>query len=286
MKCPFCANPSSNVSEVDARATEDRISRVRECDGCHRQFHTSERLDERDLLAEKRDGSVEPFQRHKIAEGIRRSARSDVISEAAISEIVDRVVGEIYRRGNGSPNVTTRAIGELVMEELRACSEAAHIRYAIVFRGRVDSSQPVQPLETLDDLLTWVTKVYGIDAPPVIELSDQPRHVVKRSGRVQLWQRQKLARGILTAVRGRRATRTEEAEFAEKVVDEVTERLALQPIVTSGQISTAVMDILEKAEPVAYIRFAILAKQLSHAYEVWAEASALARRRHQTPSSN
>jgi len=183
MKCPYCGDPTSTVREPDTRSTEGGVSRVRQCAECLRLFHTSERLDERNLRVQKRDGRTENFQRHKIADGIRRSARADVILEASISEMVDRVVGEIYKTGGDqAPSVPTHRVGELVLKELRARSETAHIRFAIVFQGRAD-------LESVEDLLEWVCRAYNLGTPPpVISLDDKPLHVVKRNGRVQDWE--------------------------------------------------------------------------------------------------
>ena len=67
MRCPFCGDQDSQVK--DSRSSEDgaSIRRRRQCEGCGARFTTFERVQLRDLVVIKKDGSREAFDRAKLA---------------------------------------------------------------------------------------------------------------------------------------------------------------------------------------------------------------------------
>lgn len=65
--------------------------------------------------------------------------------EAAVSDI------ERTLRNRLEPEVTSRDIGELVMEKLRAIDEVAYVRFASVYRQFRDITRFKQELERLLD---------------------------------------------------------------------------------------------------------------------------------------
>ena len=70
MHCPSCAHENSKV--VDSRLTYggSSIRRRRECEKCSFRFTTFERAQTSNLMVEKRDGTIEPYDREKLEKGI------------------------------------------------------------------------------------------------------------------------------------------------------------------------------------------------------------------------
>ncbi len=132
MKCPFCGYLDSRV--LESRPTEDvsAIRRRRECPRCERRFTTYERVEEAPLVIIKKDGRREVFSREKMLSGMlkaceKRSTPLDTL-QAAASDI------ERQLRETGKGEVTSREIGELVMDKLRQIDEVAYVRFASVYR--------------------------------------------------------------------------------------------------------------------------------------------------------
>ncbi len=129
MKCPVCGAPDSRV--LDSRPVEENnsIRRRRECPGCGKRFTTYEVVDTVPLTVIKKDGSREIFDRHKLESGLlkaceKRPVNASAIAAAVESELAGRITGEI----------TTREIGEVVMEHLRRTDAVAYVRFASVYR--------------------------------------------------------------------------------------------------------------------------------------------------------
>jgi transcriptional repressor NrdR len=149
MRCPFCGEQETKVT--DSRAADDGCSvrRRRECTACGRRFTTYEVVDRTPLLVIKKDGSREEFDRNKILAGIMKACEKRPVAvadlEAAVSDI------ERALRNRLEPEVTSRDIGELVMEKLRAIDEVAYVRFASVYRQFKDITRFKQELERLLD---------------------------------------------------------------------------------------------------------------------------------------
>jgi transcriptional repressor NrdR len=133
MRCPYCSVEEDKV--VDSRMAEDghAIRRRRECSNCGRRFTTFERIEESPLIVEKRSGSDEPFDRLKVAEGIRRACKNRPVSDDQIEEIAEGVEEAI--RADGRRRVTSGDIGREVLDRLRATDDVAYLRFASVYKG-------------------------------------------------------------------------------------------------------------------------------------------------------
>lgn len=136
MKCQFCNCADSRV--VDSRPTDDgnSIRRRRECINCGRRFTTYEKVEEQQLLVIKKDNSRELFDAQKIRSGIIAACHKRPVSAAEIEKIVSSVEQLAYN--SLREEITTRQIGEMVMEELRRLDEVAYIRFASVYRQFTD----------------------------------------------------------------------------------------------------------------------------------------------------
>jgi transcriptional repressor NrdR len=128
MQCPYCAQPDSRV--VDTRATSESIRRRRECLNCHKRFTTYEQITEQ-LLIVKRDGRREPFDRHKLLQGIRIACAKRPIAMADIERIVSQIEEHLF--GSGRAEVRSEVVGQMVLEKLKTLDPLAYIRFAIVY---------------------------------------------------------------------------------------------------------------------------------------------------------
>lgn len=147
MKCPFCDHLGTKV--LDSRAANDNksIRRRRECEKCMRRFTTFEMVEETPLMVVKKDGSREEFNRDKILRGLVRACEKRPVSVDQLEQIVTEV--EMRVRNMAKPEVDSREIGELVMEQLYPVDEVAYIRFASVYRQFKDISMFMKELNEL-----------------------------------------------------------------------------------------------------------------------------------------
>jgi transcriptional repressor NrdR len=132
MRCPFCGEADSQVK--DSRPTEDgnSIRRRRFCAGCGQRFTTVERVQLRELMVVKADARRVPFDRDKLARSVRIALRKRPVEDERIERIVNGIVRQL--EAGGEPDVASHAIGELVMETLKAVDAVAYVRFASVYR--------------------------------------------------------------------------------------------------------------------------------------------------------
>ena len=147
MKCPICSHPDSRV--VDSRTTKEgnAIRRRRECESCGHRFTTYERPEVAFPLIIKKDGSRVPYEREKIRAGIAKALEKRPVPAEEQEAIVDRV--ERFILDLGEKEVTTSAIGERVMEELRETDQVAYVRFASVYRQFKDLNEFMDELKGL-----------------------------------------------------------------------------------------------------------------------------------------
>lgn len=134
MRCPFCKHPETRV--IDSRAALDALRRRRECLKCAKRFTTHERVENAAFLVVKKDGRREPYSREKLRMGMLHSCEKLPISSDRIDDALARIEQLLLEERKGE--VTSRAIGELVMRELRKIDKVAYIRFAAVYREFAD----------------------------------------------------------------------------------------------------------------------------------------------------
>ena len=110
MRCPFCGNVDTQVK--DSRPAEDHVSirRRRFCPACGGRFTTYERVQLRDLVVVKSSGKREDF---------------------------DQMISDIVRRleSLGDTDISSKVIGEIVMESLARIDTVAYVRFASVYKN-------------------------------------------------------------------------------------------------------------------------------------------------------
>jgi transcriptional repressor NrdR len=132
VRCPFCGHDASQVK--DSRPTDDgaAIRRRRQCEGCAARFTTFERIQLRELTVVKSEGKREAFDRDKLLRSIGVAARKRPIEPVAIERLVSGIQRQLETTGEGE--ATSKRIGEMVMEGLKALDSVAYIRFASVYR--------------------------------------------------------------------------------------------------------------------------------------------------------
>ena len=132
MRCPFCAHDDSQAK--DSRPTEDgaAIRRRRQCEGCAARFTTFERIQLRELTVLKSEERREPFDRDKLLRSVSIAARKRPIDALRLEKLVSGIQRQLETLGDSE--VTSKRIGELVMDGLKALDSVAYIRFASVYR--------------------------------------------------------------------------------------------------------------------------------------------------------
>ncbi|MBP5513074.1 transcriptional repressor NrdR [Candidatus Saccharibacteria bacterium] len=130
---------------LESRETVDgtMIRRRRETmDG--RRFTTYERIEMPQLTVTKRSGNKEIYDRDKLLLAVKRSVGKFFNSELEIEDVVNKATDILY--GHGTDQITSKQIGEAVLDVLAEVNEVAYVRFASVFRE-------FKTLEDFEDIL-------------------------------------------------------------------------------------------------------------------------------------
>jgi len=136
MHCPFCGHTETKVIDSRLAGEGRQIRRRRECLECAERFTTFEAAELVMPAVIKGDRSREPFDEGKLLAGMQKALEKRPVSGQAIEAAVARICHKL--RSLGEREVASRAIGELVMEELRHLDEVGYVRFASVYRSFQD----------------------------------------------------------------------------------------------------------------------------------------------------
>jgi len=127
---------------IESREVSDGVTirRRRESpDG--KRFTTYERIERPNLAVIKTSGVRELFDRDKLSIAIKRSVGKFFVSEVEVEEMIADIEDAVY--AIGETEITSKQIGETVLDELLARNEVAYVRFASVFHK----------FKTLDDFV-------------------------------------------------------------------------------------------------------------------------------------
>ena len=130
MRCPYCQYHDSKVLDT-SHDSHGGIRRRRECFKCGQRFSTYERPILATPLIVKQDGTREEFDREKLARGIRISCAKRPVSAADIERLIGQVESQLQKMGKAE--VSSRVVGDIVIDGLKEMDQIAYIRYAIVY---------------------------------------------------------------------------------------------------------------------------------------------------------
>jgi transcriptional repressor NrdR len=147
MKCPFCAHLQDKV--VDSRESKDgdAIRRRRQCLGCKRRFTSYERIDEIPYMVVKKDGRRERFDRQKVLAGVLKACEKRPVSMTQLESIADQA--ETMVQDSSEREVSTRVMGEMIMNELKNLDKVAYVRFASVYLDFKDVQEFMSELKDL-----------------------------------------------------------------------------------------------------------------------------------------
>ena len=149
MNCPFCVYYETKV--VDSRPTDEgqAIRRRRECIKCGRRFTTYEKIEEIPLVVIKKDGNRQAYDRNKLLTGIIKACEKRPVSMAVIENMVNDIEKRLYN--SMEKEITSKYIGENVMNELIKVDEVAYVRFASVYRQFKDLNTFMDELKKILD---------------------------------------------------------------------------------------------------------------------------------------
>mgnify|MGYP002564346535 FL=1 len=147
MKCMYCGCMESKV--IDSRATDEgrTIRRRRECIQCGKRFTTYETIETTPVLVVKNSGNRQAFDPNKLKNGIIKACEKRPVSMSKIDRLVDDIKKQVYN--SLEQEISSKRLGEMVMNGLKEIDEVAYVRYASVYRQFTDISSFMQELETM-----------------------------------------------------------------------------------------------------------------------------------------
>ncbi|MBR2301785.1 MAG: transcriptional repressor NrdR [Bacteroidaceae bacterium] len=147
MKCPFCSSLDSKV--VDSRLSEDgtTIRRRRECSECSKRYTTYEKIESTPILVIKNNGNRQIFDISKIKNGIIKACEKRPVSMVKI----EKLVSDIEKKVNNTlaQEISSKKIGDLVMEGLKELDDVAYVRFASVHRQFKDINTLMEEIKKL-----------------------------------------------------------------------------------------------------------------------------------------
>ena len=145
MNCPYCGYDNSKV--IDSRDVNDGIRRRRQCLKCDSRFTTYERLQPANLFVIKKDRRREEFNREKLLTGIRKACEKRPLPTGAIDKLADDIESDLDLQGKAE--ISSKIIGDIVMERLKNLDYIAYIRFASVYRDFTDITALKREIDTL-----------------------------------------------------------------------------------------------------------------------------------------
>jgi len=136
MKCPFCSAADTAVIDTRINDEADMVRRRRRCQLCDKRFTTFERSELNLPQVIKKNESRTPFDRQKLRASLELALRKRPVAVESTDKALCRLEEKIL--AGGEREISSQAIGELVMNELKKLDTVAYIRYASVYRNFAD----------------------------------------------------------------------------------------------------------------------------------------------------
>lgn len=137
MKCPFCGEFDTQV--IDSRVSEDgaSIRRRRRCVACSKRFTTYENAELRLPQVVKQNATRAEFSIEKLRTSFQRALHKRPVATEAVDKAIDQIVKNVLSLGQRE--ISSREIGEMVMQQLYALDKIAYVRFASVYRSFQDA---------------------------------------------------------------------------------------------------------------------------------------------------
>ena len=147
MKCMYCGCEDSKV--IDSRSADEgrTIRRRRECVNCGKRFTTYETIEDTPVLVVKTSGARQAYDAQKVKNGIIKACEKRPVSMEKIDKAVDDITKKVYNTMD--QEISSKEIGEMVMDELKSLDEVAYVRYASVYRSFTDIDSFMKELQKM-----------------------------------------------------------------------------------------------------------------------------------------
>lgn len=147
MKCQYCGCLESRV--IDSRLSEDgtTIRRRRECERCGKRFTTHETIETTPVFVVKMNGARQLFDPSKIKCGIMKACEKRPVPMQKIDDVVEDIQKQISN--SMVQEISSKEIGEMVMNRLAQVDEVAYVRFASVYRQFADLQSFMKELKKL-----------------------------------------------------------------------------------------------------------------------------------------
>jgi len=99
---------------------------------CEDRYTTYEQLERIELRVVKRDGRLEPLDRHKLFGSIAKACEKRPIGIDEMERSVEEIILDL--EAAQEREIPSRVVGAKVMEKLHALDPVAYVRYASVYR--------------------------------------------------------------------------------------------------------------------------------------------------------
>ena len=149
MHCPFCSAVDTKVIDSRLVAEGNNVRRRRECITCAERFTTYEAAELVMPRIIKAGGIREPFNEDKMTAGLMKALEKRPVSIERVEEAVTKIKASL--RATGEREIDSRALGELVMSQLRDLDEVAFVRFASVYRSFKDLDEFRQEIDRLSN---------------------------------------------------------------------------------------------------------------------------------------
>jgi len=147
MHCPFCSAVDTKVIDSRLVAEGNNVRRRRQCITCAERFTTYEAAELVMPRVIKAGGIREPFNEDKMTAGLMKALEKRPVSIERVEEAVTKIKASL--RATGEREIESRAVGELVMSQLRDLDEVAFVRFASVYRSFKDLDEFRQEIDRL-----------------------------------------------------------------------------------------------------------------------------------------
>lgn len=146
MRCPYCNFEDTKV--IDSRPAENKKRRRRECANCLKRFTTYESVEMPTLFVEKKDNSIEIFDKTKLIMGLANAVKKRPVSMNDINRIVDGIESHYLNRLQYQ--ASSSEIGDMALNALKGIDHVAYVRFASVYKDFSDVESFVSIISELN----------------------------------------------------------------------------------------------------------------------------------------
>jgi transcriptional repressor NrdR len=131
MHCPFCSAEDTKVIDSRLVAEGEQVRRRRECLSCKERYTTYEIAELMMPRIIKSDGRRVPFDDNKLRNGMIKALEKRPVSMEAVEAAINHI--KHFLQTTGERELSSRVVGEQVMQQLAKLDKVAYVRFASVY---------------------------------------------------------------------------------------------------------------------------------------------------------